>query len=316
MIRFKCPKCEKALAVDEAKAGAAGTCPQCGHKFRIPAGKATSAERGAAVPAAKPKPSAPKPAAAKPAPPPADDQKSWQMPEVQGYIFKDEHVGPIVEDRRGDELAQIAIRKRRREKAWEAVGGPAKLIGKVGLIGVAIATTAFLWVLMIAILFQHKMNMEEKAQAAGQPANTFPSPSPGGPGQPQATGPKPLWPLSEFYPDVNVWAAVGIFAGGWVLLLIIYGLQIAGAEKMKRLESYGWAMTASIIATFSSILIGLFGLLALLDQNVKAEFAGMQKEGADAAAGKKKKGAEDEEDEDDDEDEEEEEPATRKKKKS
>src|SRR5688572_12791839 len=36
MIRFACPKCDKGLRADDAKAGGLVACPACGHKFRIP----------------------------------------------------------------------------------------------------------------------------------------------------------------------------------------------------------------------------------------------------------------------------------------
>ena len=37
MIRFRCPKCDKTLGVDESRAGEVGVCPECKSKFRIPA---------------------------------------------------------------------------------------------------------------------------------------------------------------------------------------------------------------------------------------------------------------------------------------
>ena len=37
MIRFRCPKCDKKLAVSDARAGTSGVCPECKSKFRIPA---------------------------------------------------------------------------------------------------------------------------------------------------------------------------------------------------------------------------------------------------------------------------------------
>jgi hypothetical protein len=312
MMRIKCPKCAKLLGIDETKAGATAVCPQCQAKFRIPA--ASSPPAGGAKPASA-QTAAPKAAD----PPPPADTKPWQAEDdFQPYLFRQEEPGLSIaaSERRGDELAEHAMRKRRRERAWEAVGGPAKLIARVGLIGVSIASLAFAWVLMAAILYEHKLHLAEKAQAAGQATPTGSATAPGG--QPGRQEPdKPLWPLSEFVPDLNTWQVVGIFAGGWVVLLIIYGLQIAGAEKMKRLDSYGWAMTACIIATFSSILVGLFGLLALMDRSVKAEFAGMQPPADAAAAGakKRKQGAHADEEDDEDEDEEEEEPARRKKRK-
>jgi hypothetical protein len=36
MIRIACPKCAKALSVPDERSGTAGTCPECGKKFRVP----------------------------------------------------------------------------------------------------------------------------------------------------------------------------------------------------------------------------------------------------------------------------------------
>jgi hypothetical protein len=73
MIRIKCPKCQKVLAIEGAAAGDTGTCPMCGAKFRIAGGaskaapgKAPAAARPAANSAAKPSPAAPRKPAAGP----------------------------------------------------------------------------------------------------------------------------------------------------------------------------------------------------------------------------------------------------------
>src|SRR5205823_2105787 len=36
MIRLKCPKCKKKIALDDSRAGDVGKCPDCGQRFRIP----------------------------------------------------------------------------------------------------------------------------------------------------------------------------------------------------------------------------------------------------------------------------------------
>ena len=100
---------------------------------------------------------------------------------------------------------------------------------------------------MIAILFQHKINMEEKSQVGGQPAA---APTPAGPGGQQPEKTKPMWPLSEFYPDVNVWAAVGI-----LLILALnrtpfgrYVYAIGNSERVTYLS--GISTRAVLIAAF------------------------------------------------------------------
>jgi hypothetical protein len=44
VIRFQCERCGKVLAVQDSKAGGAGTCPGCKERFRIPKGGASSPE--------------------------------------------------------------------------------------------------------------------------------------------------------------------------------------------------------------------------------------------------------------------------------
>jgi hypothetical protein len=54
MIRFRCPKCNKKLGVNESQAGEVGVCPECKGKFRIPAAPAgdeiTTSPRGKSGP--------------------------------------------------------------------------------------------------------------------------------------------------------------------------------------------------------------------------------------------------------------------------
>jgi DNA-directed RNA polymerase subunit RPC12/RpoP len=75
MLRFKCPKCEKKLQVDESKAGGTATCPECGQRFRIPGSPPQASQSS---PASEPRESAarnPKKEALQPA------QKAGSRPE-------------------------------------------------------------------------------------------------------------------------------------------------------------------------------------------------------------------------------------------
>src|SRR5665213_1786515 len=36
VIRYRCPKCKKALTADDAEAGAKFACPQCGQRLQVP----------------------------------------------------------------------------------------------------------------------------------------------------------------------------------------------------------------------------------------------------------------------------------------
>ncbi len=84
----------------------------------------------------------------------------------------------------------------------------------------------------------------------------------------------------EMPPELQIFTgAIGMFAGIVSLGLAI--VMIIGALKMKRLEHYGWAMAAAIIAVipcFSSccclleIPFGIWALVVLSDPSVKAAF--------------------------------------------
>jgi hypothetical protein len=60
------------------------------------------------------------------------------------------------------------------------------------------------------------------------------------------------------------------------MLTLVATVIMVGAQKMKRLESYGWAMTASILATVGGGIgmpFGIWALVVLLRPEVKAAFA-------------------------------------------
>ncbi len=71
---------------------------------------------------------------------------------------------------------------------------------------------------------------------------------------------------------------VGLVAG--IIQLVIGGVIIAGAIKMKNLQSYGFALTATILAMIPCLSnccivglpIGIWALVVLLDNNVKQGF--------------------------------------------
>jgi hypothetical protein len=65
-----------------------------------------------------------------------------------------------------------------------------------------------------------------------------------------------------------------------VVGVLLSGIVIVGAVRMKALKSYGWAMTASLLALITicypcgvfSLAMGIWSLVVLLDPNVKAVF--------------------------------------------
>lgn len=76
----------------------------------------------------------------------------------------------------------------------------------------------------------------------------------------------------------------GLFSGGLSLVsnalsILFNGFILFGAQKMKNLESYALAMVAVILmllpcncCCFVNIPVGIWGLITLLDANVKAAF--------------------------------------------
>jgi len=72
---------------------------------------------------------------------------------------------------------------------------------------------------------------------------------------------------------------MGIICG--LVAMVVAGLIVYGALKMKKLESYGWAMTATILALVPCVSpcclvglpIGIWALIVLLKPEVKAQFA-------------------------------------------
>jgi hypothetical protein len=96
MIRFPCPKCEKRLSVDEAKAGQVGVCPNCKCKFRIPR-----------LPESAP------PVAAPPVKPAAPSEEEDERPRVKRR--------PVPEPVESDEDSPRVVRRRRIPEPEEAI---------------------------------------------------------------------------------------------------------------------------------------------------------------------------------------------------
>jgi len=98
MIRLSCPMCGKKLAVDDARAGALGTCPGCRHKIRIPGEPATRAKAPASAGQSSPlKQASPKEQQPPATPAPAQvksPEESWRKTDHTPYAFKEEGAKP------------------------------------------------------------------------------------------------------------------------------------------------------------------------------------------------------------------------------
>ncbi len=147
MIRMKCPKCEKKLAVDDSKAGGVAACPECGQRFRIPGTRqqtpASAKSSPAAVPpVAKRRVPEPKVASSKPVKQPAarptedwehEDSSPYQVekpveskppPELRQSMFTEVEEDMEMEDFGMDrEYVERKKARRRQERQAELFSG-------------------------------------------------------------------------------------------------------------------------------------------------------------------------------------------------
>jgi hypothetical protein len=245
MIRVKCPQCERTLGVDDAKAGKSVKCPECQNSIKVPAAsKAT---------ATKEKPSKPK--RYRPGDEP-DDFDPYAVQQVEATRLPGET--ELVDD-----LVRHADKQRERQKAWNKVGPAARLMKVLSLISCIIFIAAFLWMFMTVVLYEHQLRLQQiEAKEGGK--NNLPA--------------KPLWPLGEFLASpahgglTSSWYVALIFLGIMLFGLFWFGTIIAGAEKMRKLESYKMAMTGAILQSIAMPPVGIMALLALRDAQVMHEF--------------------------------------------
>jgi len=279
MLRVACPSCKKPLGLPDNVAGKSVKCPQCQQVFKAPA-----------KPAAKP--AVPGSASTHP-----DDQ------EATPYGLREDAPTPeqLRKSAQGEAVDQMVIDARRtklRNKAWEKVGLPAKFMKRFALTACIFWLMTYLFLTMVIVLANH--NMEQAERSGGMISS-------GG----VKSLPKYLF-VQDVFSDLTpqrfgpllFWLTI---TGGLVVALTIYGLQLAGAEQMKKLSNYKLSMFAMIVGALTINLFGIWGLLALLDKQVQYEFrvtarrqAGMEGEAIYAED-------DDEEDDDEEEDEEEEE---------
>jgi uncharacterized Zn finger protein (UPF0148 family) len=289
MLRVACPKCKKPLGLPDTVAGKSVKCPQCQQVFKAPAQPAAKA--------ASPKPAAPGSVSTHP-----DDQ------EATPYGLREDAPTPeqLRKSAQGEAVDQMVVDARRvklRNKAWEKVGTPAKFAKRAALVACIIWLMTYLFLTMVIVLANHNM---ETAEKTGGQINT------GG----VKSLPKYLF-VQDVIPELNPQNLRPLFfwliaTGGLIVALVVYGLQLAGAEQMKKLTNYRLSLFSMIIGTLTLNLFGIMGLLALMDKQVQYEFrvtarrqAGMEGE----AIYVEDDGEEDNEDDEDEEEEDEEEEA-------
>jgi hypothetical protein len=255
MIRCKCPKCAKALGLKDDAAGKVVKCPACGTPFKAPtpAPAAAKAQPTAAQPA-QPAPAPPAPAA------PAKPVKAGnEADDFSPYVL--EQLAPraeaVAESERVDELVIMSLRQKKRNQAWELIGLPAKWMKRVALGGLAIWIFCFLWTTGACVLYMHKL---EQASSTVR--------------DPRTPAPAYIFPFNEIFdrppPDPGV--VFGIAAGVFVAVAAIYGTVLAGAEAMKRMESYGLALTSALIACIIQPPLGILSVIALMREDIRYQF--------------------------------------------
>ncbi|MFT3878041.1 MAG: hypothetical protein QM703_00090 [Gemmatales bacterium] len=289
MLRVACPKCAKSLGLPDTAAGKSVKCPQCQQVFKAPATPAA-----AVVPKSKPKDASPAPA--------------YVPEEATAYGLQEDKPTPeqLKKSAQGEEIDAMVIdaqRNRIRAKAWDKVGMPSKFVKRAALTACITWLILYLFMLMVIVLANHNMEtadpktgMIESGGKKAYPRYLF-----------IQDMVREINPMEEATRPVYLWLYC---TAALVIALSIYGLQLAGAESMKKLENYRLSMFSMLVGTFSLNLFAILGLLALMDKGVQYEFRVSQRrlEGKTGAElYDEDTGDDEEEDDEDDEDEEEEE---------
>jgi hypothetical protein len=221
-------------------------CPTCQKVLGLDDGKAGGT---GVCPACKSKFRVP---GTKPAPGPARQTKIEEDDRTPYSVRPEDGPRMESEDKIIDDQVEHALMLRERSRAWEEVGQPAKFMKIWALISISLGILQFLFVLMEVILMAHRINIAEQGRKIRY---IF---------------------LPDEWMQINHWLLALIFFGGLLINLTYNGFILAGAEKMKRLESYAMAMTAAILSLLSFFPIGLFALLPLMKAEVKAQFPGFE----------------------------------------
>ena len=247
MLKVACPSCAKTLGLPDEAAGRKVKCPKCGAVFRAPAAAPTPAPATPAMTAEKAireDLETATPYALKEDALTAADMKKSQQAEAVDAMVRD------------------AARVKKRNKAWEIVGLPAKFMKRAALSACVFWIIAYLFTTGMIVLCNHNMEQNERGggfatvdKLKGKPKYIF------------ITEAFDLSP--EEMPPLRFWL---IATGGLVVALSIYGLQLSAAESMKKLENYRLSMAGAIVGTLTINLFGIWALLALMDKGVQYEF--------------------------------------------
>ncbi|HVS35098.1 MAG TPA: hypothetical protein VMS17_05915 [Gemmataceae bacterium] len=143
MIRIQCPGCSKKLGIPDTMAGRVAACPQCNHRFRVPAPKDPQPEAEADEDrvAASPRPAPP---AKKRRPPQEEEEGIVKAPRRRAKDEDDEGDEPPRRRPEPEDVDEDAPRpkrrkKKRRRKQAAMFGGLSPLIiGAIAVVGVCL----------------------------------------------------------------------------------------------------------------------------------------------------------------------------------
>lgn len=286
MIRVACPHCSKPLGLPPTAAGKTVKCPNCKQLFAAPQGQAAQKVAAPARPA-----------------PEHDDEYAEATP----YGVKaDEPVPEAVKKSASveavDEMVVSARRARKRNKAWDEAGLPAKWVKRTALSLCVSWIIAYLFMTMVIVLANH--NMEQAASQGGFVTNGGIKERPKYLFISEAFG---IRPQQDYLNPLSLWLYC---TGALLLALLIYGLQLAGAESMKRLENYRLVLASMVVGALTVNLFSIWALLVLMSKDVQYEFrVSARRQRGLSGEDLYREDVDEEEEEEDEEDEEDEEEA-------
>jgi predicted Zn finger-like uncharacterized protein len=270
--KLECPECGAVLKPSKpVPPGKKVKCPKCGEIFAAPDGD--EAPKVRKRPAAKPAARASSVQAKAPAPPP---KKAHDEEEVGIYGFVKEPEKARDEDDEDDDdkpdltFALDESIRDPRGPAQVKVVRPSNFLMIAGVIEVLIGI-AILGVNGWPLIFSQEW-VDPHVVATGKKA-AKPDDAPP-PLERKELKPEQLAELEELEQQFLITSL--IWMGASIPYIVIGSLIVVGGVKMQQLESYGWAMTACILAivfgTILGLLFGIMALMTLLDPVVKKGF--------------------------------------------
>lgn len=239
-IEFRCNQCHRLLRVAEETAGKQARCPECEALTQIPDRASASAFGASPTPPLGPESPWPGSTAEAPTGSSAPAASPFAPGAETGSPFNSDNPYQSPTAYSSGSPSPAGFPYELRAYAESRVSGPATGLMVVGAVGVLFGS-------LLLVVNLIGIGMGGAAQA----------------------------------PDPEGIFFSGVVGGGFQLLSIAIGaVIIAGAQKMKRLESHGFAMASAILAMvpctspccWLGLPFGIWALVALSDPHVKAAF--------------------------------------------